>query len=245
MEEGVMDKLEGYPLSQFGTFEDPRVLIERLTQSAILCGSPREFFSDLRPSYVPPPGEDDDLRPIDIVYGIYDPVKRSVHIFIRSIADDATTLYSCKPSTLVKIVRLHEYGHAFVHLATDVLRIERQLLQYGSGKETNWASFLSRRTKTFKSLDSRCHELLAQEITWACLKNIGDELESQKLTETFEKLETRQAAHYRLSPDVKKNCPHAQWPLILRAAQGTMGRKRGEGFSMFEGLVALIEQTAV
>jgi hypothetical protein len=239
----VMDKLTcgGRSLPRF---DDPRVLVQRVTQSSILCGGPNELFSQLMPIYVPDKPEDEALRPIDKVYGLYDPGTESVHIFIRQIQRDASR-YTWEPSTLTELVRIHEYAHAVVHLAIDLQDTEKELSQYGPSNETDWDSFRAQRIVAFSSLDAKSHELLAQAITWACLKENSNKAEIQTLTETFIALEAKQPLNYHLSSVVKQVAYYADWPLILKTAREGIGSYCENNFSMFEGLAALIEQTGM
>src|SRR5947207_12611641 len=91
---------------------DPGQLVCPLTGNTILCGGPAEYFSKKMPCWTPSPGEG-DLLPIDILYGCYDPVSRSIHVFVDRIRQDAPML-DASPYELERIVRIHEYAHAIV-----------------------------------------------------------------------------------------------------------------------------------
>ena len=68
--------------------DDARVMVERLTRNVILFPGIIEVFSQQTPVYFPPPAED-DLAPIDILYGRYIPEHLRIEIFVNRIRADA------------------------------------------------------------------------------------------------------------------------------------------------------------
>jgi len=223
--------------------DEPSLLVQRVTKNLFLCEGPVEHFSNQLPIWVPPPPDDDQLRPIDILYGKYDPRAKSIEIYIDRIRQDAKT-FRAESDELLEIVRIHEYAHALVHLGVNVPDGRAVLSDYGSGTKTDWSKFASPRDAAFGTLTPESHDLLAQAITWACLVDLGNPLRRQRLQEVFNALEAKQPAHYKLSTHLKDAVGSSNWPLVLEAARGSRDVFRGPKFDMTEGLRALIRQTA-
>src|SRR5437868_15544337 len=93
---------------------DPAESVGRLSRNVILCGGPTEYFSTEMPAWAPSPTEEQFL-PIDILYGQYDPVGRSIQIYVDRIRQDVS-LFDSAAGELEHIVRTHEYAHAIAHL---------------------------------------------------------------------------------------------------------------------------------
>ena len=224
-------------------FNDARLLVQDTTGNVILIGGPTEVFSQEMPAYSPPTPEDNDLLPIDVLYGRYEPQSMAIEIFAKSIENDSR-VFGCAPSDLIKIIRMHEYAHAVVRLGVDGRDVERQLREYGLAVKTDWDQFRSKRNHVFRAIDPESHELLAQAITWAALTRIACAADSRRLLDVFAALEAKQPLRYRLSPLVKEWAPHANWTLVLNAARGDIPLYRGETFCLAAGLEALIRYTA-
>ena len=79
---------------------------------------PTEIFSKQVPTNSPL-SEDDGLIPIDKLYGRYLPESRSIEIFIKSVRRGAQQ-FGWESADLLKIVRIHEYAHAIVHIGITV-----------------------------------------------------------------------------------------------------------------------------
>jgi hypothetical protein len=69
------------------------------------------------PVWLPKTPEQDRLRPIDALYGCYDPTTRSIEIFVNRIRQDAST-FAAEADEFLEIVRIHEHAHAVVHLGS-------------------------------------------------------------------------------------------------------------------------------
>jgi hypothetical protein len=224
--------------------DDARTLAERLTGNVMLH-SPTETFSQLMPTYSPPP-EDEGLAPIDIVYGHYSPESRLIEIFVNRIRHGAQQ-FGWEFADLLEIVRIHEYAHAIVHIGIDIRSVEHQLNTFlpGQNTSTDWESFTKERDKAFSTVDDESHELLAQAITLGCLSQQSDQFDSQRLIDTFLALAERQPRKYRLPPEVTLHTArHADWGVVLWAARGEIDCCRGSSFKLTDGLASLIRETA-
>jgi hypothetical protein len=222
--------------------EEPRLAIERISTSAILCGSLLERFSIQMPTLVGLSPAEEKLRPIDILYGSYDPNTRTITIYFKNIQRDAA-MFEVEFSDLLAIVRRHEYAHAFIHLGVHSTDAEHLLENVGRDGYTNWQDFLDRRLKIFQAIDSNSHEFLAQALTFASTL-VLEAGPSQRLTTTFAALEDRQPPAYRLPANIKASAHLIDWSLILAAVGGEIDAWRGPSFSMHEGLAALVLECA-
>ena len=221
---------------------DPRLEVQLTLQNVFLSQGPTEIFSQAMPAFVSTTPEEDSLKPIDVLYGRYIPGLRRVEIFVRRIHQDAH-LFNCTPSDLLTIVRIHEYAHAACHLGIPLQDIEHHLSDYGASTETDWAAFGNTRDNFFAELDTRCHELLAQAITWSCLTK-SNSSESQRLLDGFLAVEAKQAPDYHLTALLKERAPTTNWRLVLDAARGVVDCFRGTTFTMGDGLSSLIAKAA-
>lgn len=180
------------------------------------------------------------MRPIDVLYGRYDPAQRSIEIFVNNIQRDAKS-FGAELDELVEIVRIHEYAHVIVHLGVRTDKMQEQLSSFGSEKKTDWTPFLANRGSRFNSLPTECHELIAQAITYASLGTLFAAARSERLRAIFDALEAKQGAHYKLPPPVKEAAVNADWPLVLDTARGVYDDfYRREDFSLVAGITALI-----
>ena len=203
---------------------------------------PTETFSQRVPTYSPPP-EDDGLTPIDKLYGRYVPESRLIEIFVNSIRRGAQQ-FGWEFADLLKIVRIHEYAHAIVHIGIAVQSVEDLLSTFLPGQiSTDWGSFTQNRDKDFSAVEDESHELLAQAITLGCLSQQADHPDSQRLIDTFLALEERQPPKYRLPPEVTlRTARHADWGVVLWAARGEINAY-GSSFKLADGLASLIRAT--
>lgn len=214
---------------------DPGESVHRFTRNINLCGGPTEYFSTKMPCWTPSAAEE-QLLPIDILYGCYDAVNRSIQIFVDRIRQDAP-MFKATPCDLERIVRIHEYTHAIAHLGVPVDYADDHLSTIGSNKLTDWPDFIARRTDWFGRTTSEIHELLAQTITWGILES---EPQAERLCEIFERLEERQPSHYRIPGQLKAVAADADWPLILDVARGVIDWERPNGFEMIAALRRLM-----
>ena len=228
---------EGVPSSAFG---GPCLAVQQVTHNVFLSGGPRESFSLKMPAYAASSPEEIDLAPIDVLYGRYEPKSRSIEVYVRRIEQDAVR-FRVDPSDLLALVRLHQYAHAIVHLGVAQRDVKRQLSEYGSGTSTDWEAFSESRLSAIAVLGRKEHEMLAQAITWACLAHHP---QCARLSRVFTDLEERQPPEYKLSPVVKRTAYQTFWPIVLDATRGRVESLKGESFSMFAALEALVVQTA-
>ena len=69
---------------------EPRLTIQEVTRNVVLCDAPLERFSDKTPAFAPNAPEQERWRPIDVLYGSYNPSSRLVEIYIDNIRRDAS-----------------------------------------------------------------------------------------------------------------------------------------------------------
>lgn len=219
--------------------DEPALLVQRVSRNPILCGGPAEYFSQDMPVWHPQAKDEQDLRPIDVLYGRYDPITREIEIFVNRIASDAG-MYGAEPDELREIVRIHEHAHAVVHLGSRADDGYDHFATLGRDKRTEWPDFINRRTSWFSGFPVELHEFLAQALTYAAVQKLSVTWNSEKLTGVFDALELKQPHHYRLSASAKRCAVKADWALVLDAARGTTDVYRGEGFTLSAGLEALV-----
>lgn len=215
-----------------------RRLVEETTGQMILYGAPTEVFSQHMPQYHPTPGED-DLFPIDILYGAYSSDTALATTFIRRIESHAS-LYGSSPDDLTDVVRIHEYAHAVVHLGIDSKGTKKHLNHLNANGITDWAMFRKERDHIYRNLPRDVHEFLAQAITWACICKRCRELASDTLVETFVALEQRQPAEYSLPLGTKAAALFTDWPMVLQAARDKEWFCLGPTSCLREVLAALV-----
>jgi hypothetical protein len=121
--------------------DEPTLLIQRIASNPILCGGPIEYFSKDMPVWLPKTPEEDRLRPIDVLYGCYDPKTRSICIFVNRIRQDART-FGAETDELLEIIRIHEYAHAVVHLGSRADDVHKHLSSFGGSNNTAWSPFI-------------------------------------------------------------------------------------------------------
>lgn len=220
--------------------QEPRLAIQGVTRSVVLCDAPTETFSQKMPTWVPQSPSDRDLLPIDVLYGTYNPQARLIEIYAKRIECDAR-LYGGSFEDLLQIVRLHEYAHAVLHLGVPMSDTISTLGTFSPSGTTDWNEFVARRTRMFSELDSASHEFLAQAITYACLCNLPEH-QSSHLKGVFEKLEAKQPQHYVVPTEIKATAANVDWSLALRAARQEIDVFRGDNFLLYDGLLALARE---
>jgi hypothetical protein len=217
-------------------------MVECLTRNVVLCGGPIELFTQQMPVY-PGSRAQDNLAPIDVLYGRYIPKDLRIEIFVNRIREDAPRFHS-EFLDLLTVVRIHEYAHAIVHAGINSANGVEQLAKLGVDGSTDWESFRTDRDRAFSAFDDESSELLAQAITWACVTQESASPRSERLVETFLALEKRQPQRYQLPSEVKQRARLADWGMVLRAAQCEPNVPRGPSFQLAAGLAELIKQTA-
>lgn len=143
--------------------------------------------------------EKSDIIEIDECLGLYDPDEMKITIFVKGI-EIAGQIIGCNAKHLEHIVRLHEYAHAIVHVRVTLEESQR------AAKESIYATrFLEQAITTYKSIESRVHEQLAQLLTYHSLKILRDGAKHKRAKaaidqriEVFERLNQYQPAEYRL-----------------------------------------------
>jgi hypothetical protein len=106
-----------------------------------------------------------DTIPIDELLGRYEPDYQKITIFRRGIKEVAQRL-SLGELDITRIVRLHEWAHALIHIGLsqgERLRV--------TGDEMLWPGLLALGTATFHRLDRGLHERLAQLIVYHGLQS--------------------------------------------------------------------------
>jgi len=219
--------------------DEPTLLVQRLARNPILCGGPTEYFSQNMPVRLPGSPYDDSLRPIDVLYGRYDPKTREIEIFVNRIDQDAN-IYGAEPGDLREIVRIHEHAHAVVHLGSRADDVYDHLATSGQSKRTEWPEFIDRRTSWFTEFPNELHEFLVQALTHAVLQKLSVMRRSEKLRQVFDELELKQPPEYRLSSAVKRCAAEADWALIIDAARCTTDVYPDQDFTLRSGLEALV-----
>ena len=209
-----MFRVMGSGLNAAGALnEEPQLLIQRVARNVFLYRGPNEYFSKEMP-YLP--SKNVDVYPIDILYGKYNPKTCSIDIFFKSIYRDAR-LFNATEDELIKIVRIHEYAHAIIHVGIIASNIKKRLSTFGHKKKTEWSSFLGKRTFWFNKTSEELHEFLAQALTYSCLFSLSEG--SEKFLKVYNSLESKQPDHYMLSDKVKERACKANWPLVLAVAR--------------------------
>jgi hypothetical protein len=179
----------------------PAVAVANVVHAILRPHWPHELYSDERPAYLPPSGED-DLIPVDVLLGCYSSAERTIKIFIRNIEYYAHAVFHTAPDDLARIVRLHEYGHALVHLGLFYAADTSRITMYPVGTATHWASFEAERDNLFLALDERTHEYLAQLMTWLALCTPAEGPSGKPLRDLFVQLMQRQRPVYRIDQEV-------------------------------------------
>lgn len=221
---------------------EPRLAVQAVTRNVVLCDAPFERFSDKTPVFIPDGPEEERWRPIDVLYGSYDPARRCIDIYIENIRRDAPLFGEV--ADVLQIVRLHEYAHATVHLGIRLDQAIDVLDGIGPTGYTDWNTFLDERGRAFAEVDVASQEYLAQAITVAALAALPDTHQSKRLRTTFDALEGRQPPYYVLPDDIKASVELVDWSLVIAAARREIDVFRGSELSLLAGLLALAREFA-
>lgn len=235
----VTDRLHGRVAA---SLDDARVAVERATENVMVGPGPVGVFSKEVPVYAGTPGEE-ELAPIDILYGQYIPGELRIDIFVERIHQDAPR-FNADFQDFLRIVRIHEYAHAVVHTGIYLGDVAERLEKLGPTGVTDWDSFRAERDTSFGGLDGEGHELLAQAITWASLVPELAGQRSQQLMEAFRRLESKPPKRYPLSPGVRRAAPEADWRLVLKVTKDDLGGFPNLSFRHADGLAELISAIA-
>jgi hypothetical protein len=163
---------------------------------AIIGFGPTEHTTDDEPPKRLGPRQ--EIIPIDEYLGLYEPDSRKITLFNLGIRDAAERLV-CNPEHLKRIVNLHEYAHALVHLGLTADQ-RHQIL-----KNPQESAIFPACTALFQSIENGLHENLAQLLTLHTLqKSAGDATIPEakdtlaKMLDIFHALARRQPNEYRI-----------------------------------------------
>ena len=161
---------------------EPAVLVQKAF-GGMWPSTPHETFTEVIPPSV---AVTDDIT-IDMM-GCYLPEARQVVVFTK-IIERFCRQHKFDREHVEFAVRVHEYGHALVHLGVlNDMTLEDE------------TTFLSNRLSVFKSIGTPTHELLAQAITWLVLKD------KPAVRKTFEDVLLHQPSEYDLPPALSRAC---------------------------------------
>jgi len=195
---------------------EPTTLLWQVCGFSTSSFGTQEYFSPKQPSVTSSGGQSSqsDELPIDILFGSYQPTTRRIEMFPKNI-DRYAPAFNADFSQLLKIVRLHEYAHALVHLGTEVESVPPDLGLVDANGNTDWPAFEVARTRQFEAIDTDTHEFLAQALTYAALTKLPNTGSSYGLLDVFDRLEARQPAHYVVPADIKTVISRVNWSLVL------------------------------
>jgi hypothetical protein len=211
------------PFRSLPGLEHPAIITQAAFEETFRPASPIEVYSDDRPVFVRKSQSEDPWIPIDVLLGCYDPQGRIIKIFHKNVEHFASAKFNCAPRDLEFIVRLHEYAHALIHLGVfwkDELGLIRD---YPNGGETDWNTFLSRRSEAFRSLPDEVHEFLAQLVSWITVGMLEPRSYRDQLQELFIALMDRQPPHYVLAAEILGKAAYAD-PTFLFSWARKVGR---------------------
>jgi len=176
----------------------PSALLESLADLEYVFvndGSPDEIHSDDEPATKP--DKMGDIIPIDKYLGLYEPDKRQITIYNKSI-ETASKIISRNSKHLRYVVRLHEWSHAFIHISFSKSDNQQILID-----KSNWEKLLENATQIYASIDDELHEHLAQLLTYHALNKLLRDAEHDKskeaiehIIEVFQELNRRQPPQY-------------------------------------------------
>lgn len=222
----------------------PAVAIQSVTDEVFRPSSPVEVFSDERPVFVPETPEEDGWIPIDILLGCYFPIERKIKMFWRNIEQYSCHPFNCPPKDLEFIVRLHEYGHALLHLGISLHYDRNLLVSYPNAGETTWDGFVSARNAVSSSIDEPTHEFLAQTLGW-CALNALHSYKAEALRDLFLRLMGKQPSVYRVSAEVLDKALSAKWAVVLGRLRETEGIPLPEGTTLRQAAESLLMRTTL
>ena len=232
--QGLHNLTRRYP--KLDPCEEPAMLVQKVTGNLFVAGGPVESYSKRVPVWIPTTPEEENLLPIDFLYGAYFPESRSMEIYFERIRIDSGK-YGAEPGELELIVRLHEYAHALVHTGIRDRQIRAELMGFANEK-TDWDTFATKRNVFWNSASSDVHELLAQAITYSCLRRLPQK--GDKLCDIFNRLEEKQPPKYKISAHLKEGIANIDWQIVLDAARGDLHVCTLPDFSLYAGVAALM-----
>ena len=201
----------------------PSHAISSTCSSIIPTGSVTEIFKPLQPKELKESRGLDELV-IDRYLGAYFPERRVIEIYPNAIYECAERLNVSK-STLLDIVRLHEYVHAINHVG--ILPSEFSEVTFDPlVKDPTYTmdSFYDERTKTFLKMSDELLEQIAQAITYASIQNyeplpgLEQAVIKENMLNAFESLEAKCSVIYQLSPETKRIAPNIEWEYVIESA---------------------------
>lgn len=216
----------------------PGLQVQIVTRGSFIAGGPTEHFSKKMPTWQASHADERDLLPIDILYGTYCAADRRIEVYVDRILQDAK-LFGADPEDPVYLIRLHEYGHAALHLGISDECADAHLSTFGNLDSTDWSACLAHRNQQFASVSDGVHELLAQTITYDAIGFLPGEV-SARLRKIFIALEERQSEIYKVPGEVKALAGRIDWPLVLDAARAEIGAPRADGFDPVLGVKSLL-----
>lgn len=223
----------------------PSVLIQSVIGQVFRPVSPMEDYSEEQPRFFPQSPEDEALIPIDELLGRYVPAEVTIRIFIKNIERYANKPLGCDPSDLEFLVRIHEYAHAIVHLGVSAQRDSALLNDRHHGEcKTDWGAFLAQRNHAYAALNSACHEMLAQALSWSILNTISSDEASRRLLQLFPSLMARQPKEYRLPESFLNVATEINWPFVLDCLQHREGPDLPDSGSPRDAIECLILMAA-
>jgi hypothetical protein len=148
------------------------------------------------------------------VLGTYEPLTCTITIYQAKIQEWARS-HGWDPAILERIVRIHEFGHAFVHVGIS------------EPEDSSASAWLLERNRFWAAVNpaTENHEFLAQSFTWIALKEFAD---AGGLA-TFEELMETQPACYRLW-DGGERLPKRLWEQYIEDGRCVRGCLTLAGF---------------
>jgi len=166
---------------------------------------------------------------IDHFLGTYEPETLQITIFQKAVEQVAAAL-KVRAADVKFVVRLHEWGHALLHLG--LTRDERdRIIQ----DEALWPNHLATATEWALDLDPSLHERLVQllvhhGLTW--LRNKASLAPSrtaiERITTTFDQLTRRAPSEYHINKFVDVPSPRLLASIELLKARALIGSSAWE-----------------
>ncbi len=202
------------------SFSDVGLRTQEVCSNSILHGL-SEVWSTETPIFIPSPAEY-DLKPIDVLYGSYNPDKQKITLYVEAIKRDAHLFGDFHD--FLDVVRMHEYAHAIVYCGISLEKMDSAMSQYDCLCETDWSDFLKKRLEILNKIDKASHEFLAQSITLSAIESLikldsSENSKGVRLRKVFSKLEERQLNDYHIPAEIKKIISDVEWNFILDAVR--------------------------
>jgi hypothetical protein len=157
-----------------------------------------------------------EILPIDLL-GKYEPRRLRITIYRVRIQQVASSL-DVPPLHLRRVVSLHEYAHALVHVGQHAKTALPSRNSYASHDEWNAAieaACQQARTagaRLYRQISDELHEQLAQLLAWQCVRKVANRARSvspeqaQFLVTAFDRLASVQPREYQID-DLKRVPP--------------------------------------